>query len=262
MGTETKTTAANSRAKLVEMAHHNMQLVESGELPQADDVLRVPASHYYDQERWRQEMDRVWKRMPLMLALSCELKKPGDYKTIEVCGIPVLVVRNGAGEVSAFINSCAHRGAVVMTEPRGNAKRFTCPYHAWSYDHDGSLLAIYKENEFGEIDKSCHGLTALPCGERSGLIWVTLDPESPLSLDTFLCGYDHLLAHFGFESWELFEDRTIAGPNWKIAYDGYMDLYHLADPAQEHLRLQHAESGPLLRLGPASAGVLAEPAAL
>ena len=84
-----------------------------------------------------------------------------------------------------------------------------------------------REDDFGEIDRSCHGLTALPAAERAGLIWVTLDPESKLSIDTFLCGYDHLLDQFGFETWALFDTRTVDGPNWKIAYDGYMDLYHL-----------------------------------
>lgn len=227
MGETRKTTAENSRATLIDMAHHNMAVVESGELEKAADVLRVPASHYYDEDRWRLEMDRVFKRMPLMLAMSCELKTTGDFKTIEVCGVPVLMVRSESGEARAFINSCSHRGALVMTEARGRKMRFTCPYHAWTYDHDGSLVSVYSEEDFGEIDKSCHGLTRLPCGERSGMIWVTLDPDSPLELDSFLCGYDHLLSHFGFESWELFEDRTIAGPNWKIAYDGYMDLYHL-----------------------------------
>ncbi|MFB3104960.1 MAG: SRPBCC family protein, partial [Pseudomonadales bacterium] len=63
--------------------------------------------------------------------------------------------------------------------------------------------------------------------ERAGMIWVTLDPHSTLDIDTFLCGYDSVLASFGFENWELFDERTLAGPNWKIAYDGYMDLYHL-----------------------------------
>ena len=227
MGRQSKTTAENSRTRLIDMARHNMNVIESGELTRADEVLRVPASHYYDEARWRKEMDRVFRRMPLMLAMSCELKATGDFKTIEVCGVPVLMVRDGAGRVRAYINSCAHRGAVVVTEPRGNSKRFTCPYHAWTYDHEGDLVAVYAEQDFGEIDKSCHGLTELPCGERAGMVWVTLDSNSTLNLDTFLCGYDHLLGHFGFESWELFEDRTIAGPNWKIAYDGYMDLYHL-----------------------------------
>ena len=227
MGKQTNTTKANSRDKLIEMARHNMQLVDAGELERADEVLRVPATHYYDEDRWRLEIDQVWKRMPLMLSLSCELKETGDFKTIEVCGVPVLMLRDASGTARAYINSCAHRGAIVVTDDRGNRKRFSCPYHAWTYDHDGALVAIYKEEDFGDVDKSCNGLTELPCGERAGMVWVTLDPDSPLELDTFLCGYDHMLSHFGFDTWELFEDRTVVGPNWKIAYDGYMDLYHL-----------------------------------
>ena len=227
MAKQTGTTAANARAKLIEMAHHNMSVVDAGELDRAERVMRVPAHHYHDQTRWQQEMDQVFKRMPLMLAMSCELKEAGDFKTIEVCGMPVLMVRDETLTVRAYVNSCSHRGAVIVTDQRGNRKRFSCPYHAWTYDHAGDLVAIYAEKDFGEVDKSCHGLTPLPTGERAGMIWVTLDPDSPLDIDTFLCGYDHMLAHFGFESWELFEDRTVAGPNWKIAYDGYMDLYHL-----------------------------------
>lgn len=227
MGKTVKTTAENSRAQLIEMAKHNMAVIDAGELEKVPDVMRVPAEHYYDETRWKQEMDRVFKRLPLMLAMSCELKKAGDYKTIEVCGVPVLIVRTDSGEARAFVNSCAHRGAIVMTEARGNKKRFTCPYHAWTYDHNGDLVNVYSEDDFGEIDKSCHGLTRLPTGERAGMIWVNLDANSKLDIDAYLCGYDHLLAHFGFENWELFEDRTIAGPNWKVAYDGYMDLYHL-----------------------------------
>jgi carnitine monooxygenase subunit len=224
---DTRTTAANSRAKLIELARRNMELVRSGSIDLRDDVLRVPAQHYYDPERWQLEIDRVFKRMPLMLAMSCELRAAGDFKTIEVAGVPVLMVRDEDLQVRAYVNSCSHRGAVIVTEAAGNHKRFTCPYHAWTYDHGGNLVSVYLEREFGHIDKSCHGLTALPVGERAGMIWVTLDPKSPLDIDRFLCGYDHLLAHFGFEDWTLFESRTLASPNWKVAYDGYMDLYHL-----------------------------------
>jgi phenylpropionate dioxygenase-like ring-hydroxylating dioxygenase large terminal subunit len=89
------------------------------------------------------------------------------------------------------------------------------------------LVAILSEDDFGAIDKSDHALPSLPVAERAGMVWVTLDPASTLDIDTFLCGYDEVLAHFGFENWHLFESRTVLGPNWKIAYDGYMDLYHL-----------------------------------
>jgi phenylpropionate dioxygenase-like ring-hydroxylating dioxygenase large terminal subunit len=217
----------SARKQLIDMARHNIELVKAKSIDQTEDVMRVPASHYYDQARWRQEMELVFKRMPLMLAMSCELKEAGDFKAMEVCGVPVLMVRDGDGAPRAYINSCSHRGAVVVTERSGKKARFTCPYHAWVYDHNGDLVSVYAEEDFGCIDKSTHGLVPLPVGERAGMIWVTLDPDSTLDLDTFLCGYDTLLEQFGFADWALFEHRTVAGPNWKVAYDGYMDLYHL-----------------------------------
>ena len=209
------------------MARHNMQHAEAGTIDQEPDVFRVPSTVYHDRERWRLEMDRVFRRVPLMLAMTAELREPGDYKAMYAAGMPVLIARGQDGQVRAFINSCAHRGAVIMPEGTGNTRRFTCPYHAWSYNEDGELIGIYAPKDFGEIDRSCHGLTALPVAERSGLIWVTLNPESSLDIDAFLSGYDEVLGQFGFESWHLFDARTLAGPNWKIAYDGYLDLYHL-----------------------------------
>ncbi len=141
--------------------------------------------------------------------------------------MPVLIVRGADRQLRAFVNSCAHRGAQVVLEPTGNARRFVCPYHAWTYDQTGALVGILSEKDFGAIDKSCHGLVQLPLLERAGLVWVTLDTRSTLSIEKFLCGYDALLAHFGFESWTPIAKRTVKGPNWKIAYDGYLDLYHL-----------------------------------
>jgi len=212
---------------LIEMARDNLAHVRAGTINQAAGVCKVPASHYYDHARWRLEMDRVFKRMPLLLAMTCEIPSPGDYKAMEVAGVPVLITRDQSGTVRAFVNMCSHRGAVIMAEGTGNAKRFTCPYHAWSYGQDGQLIGVYAPKDFGEIDRSCYGLTALRTTERAGLVWVILDPHSTLDFDLFLAGYDGLLDHFGFANWHLFERRTLRGPNWKIAYDGYMDLYHL-----------------------------------
>lgn len=221
------TTTSATRSRLVEMARHNMASARSATIDQAESVMEIEAERYYDPQRWQQEIERVFKRMPLMLAMSCELAAPGDFKTLEVAGVPVLLVRDEDQAVRAYVNSCSHRGAQIVTERSGNRRRFSCPYHAWTYDHGGNLVAVYAERDFGTIDKSCYGLTALPAGERAGMVWVTLDPASPLDLDAFLCGYDGILEHFGFADWTLYDQRTVAGPNWKIAYDGYMDLYHL-----------------------------------
>ncbi len=209
------------------IARRNMELVEADTLDRADEVMTLSAESYFDPVRWEREIDRVFKRMPLMLALSCELREAGDFKTQDVCGVPVLLVRQSDGEVRAFINSCSHRGAVVVTESCGNRRRFSCPYHAWTYDGEGDLVKVFAEEDFGEVDRAANGLTRLPVNERAGMIWVCLDPDSPLDMNAFLCGYDDLLAQFGFADWSLFDSRTIAGPNWKLCYDGYLDLYHL-----------------------------------
>ncbi len=216
-----------SRAQLIRMAQDNIAHAKAGTIDQTPDVQRVPASNYYDPQRWRLEMERVFRRMPLMLALSVELPNAGDYRALEVAGVPVLLSRHPDGDVRAFVNMCSHRGSQIMPEGAGNSRRFTCPYHAWTYDQGGALVAVYAKKDFGDIDLSCNGLATLPVAERAGMIWVTLDPNSTLNIDTFLSGYDALLNEFGFKDWYLFSRRTIAGPNWKIAYDGYMDLYHL-----------------------------------
>ncbi len=216
-----------SRERLIEMTRHSIEHAKAGTLEQEPDVFRVPASNYTDPERWRREMDGIFKRLPLVLATTAELREPGSYKAMQVLGVPVLIARAPDGALRTFVNMCSHRGAVIMPEGNGKARRFICPYHAWTYDEKGALVGILSAKDFGEVDKSCLGLTALPVAERAGLVWVCVDPESKLDIDTFLCGYDEMLAHFGFADWHVVSRRQVDGPNWKIAYDGYLDLYHL-----------------------------------
>ncbi len=216
-----------SRAQLINMARHNIAHAKAGTIEQAPDIVKVPVQNYFDPDRWQLEMDRIFRRMPLLLAMTDELRNPGDYKAMEAVGMPVLLSRGEDGEVRAFVNMCRHRGSQVMLPGCGNTHRFTCPYHAWTYDHEGALVGVYAPKDFGDVNKEENGLVPLPVAERAGMIWVIVNPDSKLDIDTFLSGYDELLGHFHFEDWHLFEQRAIAGPNWKIAYDGYMDLYHL-----------------------------------
>ena len=216
-----------SKTKLIEIAKENIRHANAGTIDQAPDVMKIPATNYYDPARFEQEVRQVFRRMPLVLAPTAELANPGDYKAMEAVGVPVLLTRGKDGIVRGFINSCSHRGTGVTLEGCGNKSRFICPYHGWTFDQKGALVGIASKNDFGEIDVSAYGLTELPVLEKAGLIWCILDPASTLSIDSFLSGYDAMLSHFGLESWHLFQKRTIKGPNWKIAYDGYLDLYHL-----------------------------------
>ncbi len=216
-----------SRAKLIEIARRSIAHAKAGTVDQAEDVYRVPATNYYEPERWRLEMEGIFKRIPLVLGFSTELRDPGSYRAMTVADTPVLLTRTKDGSIRGFLNVCSHRGAVVVPEGTGSGRRFTCPYHAWAYDNEGALLGVYKSKDFGDIDKKCLGLTPLPVAERAGLIFGSLTPDSPVDLDTFLCGYDEMLAHLGFEDCVLVGRQQVEGPNWKVAYDGYLDFYHL-----------------------------------
>ena len=103
-----------SRERLIEMARNNMEHANAGTIPQTDDIFRVPVGNYFEEERWRDEMTKVFQRMPLMLAMTAELRNPGDYKAMNVGGTPLLICRNREGKVKAFINSCSHRGAQLV----------------------------------------------------------------------------------------------------------------------------------------------------
>jgi nitrite reductase/ring-hydroxylating ferredoxin subunit len=216
-----------SRPKLIEIAKANLAHARAETTDQADDIYQVPAEHYFDHDRWQLEMKQIFRRIPLLMATTSELPNPGDWKALTAANVPILLSRSKSGEVKAFFNMCSHRGAQIMPEGRGNTHRFTCPYHAWSYNSEGELTSIYSNKEFGDLDKQCHSLTELPCLERAGLIWVTLNRNTTLSIEDFLCNYDEMLEHFDFANWHYFAHQTIKGPNWKIAYDGYLDLYHL-----------------------------------
>lgn len=200
---------------------------KAGTTPHEPAQLRVPVGHYTDPDRWALEMDRIFRRVPLLLAFSAEMAKPFAYKALDVMGVPVLLTRDADGRVHSFVNMCRHRGAQVVEVGTGTARRHACPYHAWTYDSEGELVGIFERADFGEVDQSCHALVPLPVEERAGLIFGCVVPGADLNLDDFLCGYDRMLAHHDLASCHVVGRQQVSGPNWKVAYDGYLDFYHL-----------------------------------
>jgi len=216
-----------SREKLVAMAERTIAHNKAGTVHLTESVTTIPASNYFDPERWQREVDMIFKRVPLLLAMTAEIKEVNTYKAIDVVGMPVLISRGADGIARAFVNMCSHRGAQLVDPGVGTARRFACPYHNWTYNQEGDLVGIFKQDDFGQLETSCLGLTQLPIAERAGLIWVTLSPDSKLDFDAFFAGYDEMLEFCDFASMNHFGTRILAGPNWKISFDGYVDFYHL-----------------------------------
>ena len=216
-----------SKQQLLAITRREIENLQQERIDLMPDILEVPAAHYCDRGRWQLEVERVFKRLPLALAFSVEFPEPGAIRTLQVAGVPVLIARGPDGGIGAFVNMCSHRGNQVVLEESGTARSFRCGYHAWNYALDGELLNVFDEKNFGTIDKSCHGLTRLPAAERAGLVWVTLNPRSTLDVDVFLAGYGDMLEHLALGQTHLVGRQQLAGPNWKVAYDGYRDFYHV-----------------------------------
>jgi nitrite reductase/ring-hydroxylating ferredoxin subunit len=216
-----------SREQLVAQAARTLEWAQKGTAPLEPEVMRVPTRLYTDPEQWALEVDRIFKRLPLVLALSSEMAEPHSYKAMDVMGVPLLLTRGDDGVVRSLVNMCSHRGAGVAEEGRGEARRFTCPYHAWVYDTRGDLVGMFQPERFGQIDPSCHGLTPLPVAERAGLIFGGIVPRMPFDIDAYLCGYGDMLQDHDLAGCRFVGRVRFPGPNWKLAYDGYLDFYHL-----------------------------------
>lgn len=215
------------RNEQIRIAKRLLAHIEAGTAESASHQYRVPVAKYADADLWAEEVDAFYKRLPIVAGMSCELAEPGAFKAEDIVGIPVLLVRDGEGRMNAFLNVCRHRGMPVAAGC-GKASRFTCPYHAWTYDESGRLVGITSEETFGPIDRSDHGLTRLPCAERAGLIFVGLTPGMPFDIDGYLAGVDRHIAAGEPDRLYCGGGRVIDAPNWKIVMEGHLESYHFA----------------------------------
>lgn len=217
-----------NRAEFVGLTKRLMEHAENGTTDQAENIYRVPIASYVDPDIWQEEIDVIFKRVPLLMALSCELPKNGSFKALDVVGVPVLVIRGTDGKARAFLNVCRHRGAEIVGVGCGEARRLTCPYHGWSYDSNGHLAGVYGRESFGEIDAESMGLTELGCDEQAGMIFACLTPGIAVDARAWLCGFDEILEPFHMEDWHVISRRELDGANWKVCYDGYLEGYHFS----------------------------------
>jgi phenylpropionate dioxygenase-like ring-hydroxylating dioxygenase large terminal subunit len=216
------------RSEYINLATRLLNHVDNGTTDSAENVKYIPVENYVDPERWQRERDAIFKRLPLMLAFTCEMREPGDYKSVEVVGVPILIVRGQDGRVRAFIGVCSHRGTVLTEEGKGRCEQFTCPYHGWTYNDRGALIGVAGRRKFGDVDTAARSLTELPSVERAGMIFVSLTPGATIDLDDYLAGMLPELESFGFQNWHLYKQNELATSNWKVAHDGYLEGYHFS----------------------------------
>ena len=191
----------------------------------------LPVSPYLCQDFFEGEREHIFGELWLNVARGCEIPAPGDFivRPVEIRNASVIVVRGQDGVIRAFHNACSHRSAKVEWRTCGNTRRFSCPYHAWSYDTQGKLRGVPDEENFPGLDKANNALTPIACDTWNDLIFINFDQTPKQSLREYLGTLTEYADDYpmsDFDAW-IGVDVGIVNCNWKIFLDAFQEVYHL-----------------------------------
>jgi carnitine monooxygenase subunit len=215
------------RDQLIDLTRRALKLARDNATDLAPRQHTVEAREYTSQDR--HDRDRAMlMASPQLVGYVSELPEPGAYCTKTVMGRSILLTKTSDGSVKAFDNVCLHRQSQVATGC-GSAKRFTCPYHSWTYDNTGRLVTVPGREGFPEVGVKSDGLTELPAAEFAGFLWVSLDPGTPLDVAAHLGELADELDSWGIGRWAPLGEKVLDSPiNWKLAIDTFAENYHFA----------------------------------
>lgn len=199
------------------------------------DYSRVPYWLYHDPNIYELEQERIFKGPTWsLIGLEAEIPLPGDFRTTVIGDTPVIVNRALDGTIHAMVNRCAHRGAIVRREPRGNATDHICIYHRWCYGLDGKLQGVpFRRGLKGkggmgpDFHMAEHGLRQLQVASHAGVIFASFDSAvEPLEDYLGPVFVHHLDRLFGKPIRILGYQRQRTFGNWKLYLENNRDTYH------------------------------------
>jgi phenylpropionate dioxygenase-like ring-hydroxylating dioxygenase large terminal subunit len=186
----------------------------------------MPPSVYTSESFVQRELADVFAKEWVSVGRVDALKKAGDYVTYELAGEPVLVMRGADGRLRAMSNVCLHRMSTLL-EGSGNKQAIVCPYHAWTYNLDGTLRAAPAMEQNSAFCKEGQRLKPVRCEEWLGWVMITLNPDAPPVAET-LREVEGLIDDYGMEHYvETFRETHVWDTNWKILAENFMESYHL-----------------------------------
>ena len=189
----------------------------------------IPAAVHHSRSFFEHEQRRVFNQEWICIGRTDELPNAGDFLSHQIANVPVMVVRQDDGTIKAFVNACAHRYACLTKEIAGNTKRFTCPYHAWTYDLDGQLIRASFMDMKENFDVKDHRLRGLHHEEWQGFIYVTLSEKPKHSVNEVLVPFtENIIGRFDLPSYKTVMRREMTwGANWKNLIENFTESYHV-----------------------------------
>jgi phenylpropionate dioxygenase-like ring-hydroxylating dioxygenase large terminal subunit len=188
----------------------------------------LPAWVYNNAELTRLELERVLKPSWQIVCHVNSIPNTGDFETFDLGAESVMVLRDRDGSIRAFHNVCRHRGARLLDGSGNCPATITCPYHGWTYRHDGSLIGMPVRESFPGLDRGEHGLRPVRVDIALSFVWVCLAGDPPPVAKVWGQLADELLPY-------RLQDMVPLGPisqeswpvDWKIAMDNYLESYHV-----------------------------------
>lgn len=205
-------------------------MLKSPETIQAGPFV-VDRDCYTDPAIFALEQKHIFTRTWAFVAHESELAEPGDYRTAEVGGQPVIAVRGKDGEIRGFYNSCRHKATMLLTERSGKCEQIRCPYHHWTYDTQGNLKSVPRVEAYGpDFDLDKFGLVEVPRIEQVlGLIFVRLTTDGP-DLQSYIADAMPYLEEVALYTGEPLDTLGIYDylydGNWKLLMENTVDDYH------------------------------------
>jgi phenylpropionate dioxygenase-like ring-hydroxylating dioxygenase large terminal subunit len=151
--------------------------------------------HYVDPALFERERDRVFGGQWVPVCRVEDVRNAGDFVTYDLAGDPVVVTRTRDGALRALANVCRHRN-MILVEGAGNVPALQCPYHRWTYDLDGALVAAPQFGDVDGFDRSAHCLPHLAVDTWQGFVLVNTDVDAA-PLGPRLAGLDAVVDRYG-----------------------------------------------------------------
>ena len=193
----------------------------------------LPRPFYTDENIYRAEMERIFRRGWLFAGHTCQIPRPGDYFVYDIDTESIIVTRDRAGEIRALFNFCRHRGARLCREAAGHAGKFVCPYHQWVYELDGRLLKTTRMGD--DFDPSQFGLHPAHVRELDGLIFVNL-ADNPRSFDEAHEQIGSVIRPHRLARAKVAHVASYdVAANWKLVIENQRECFHCPSNHPEYL---------------------------
>ncbi|MFN8224391.1 MAG: aromatic ring-hydroxylating dioxygenase subunit alpha [Gaiellales bacterium] len=193
-------------------------------------TVTLPYDWYSDPAVLTLERERLFSRFWQYVVSASDVAESGWYATATVGETPVVIVRDRDGELRGFVNVCRHRG-FVLCEGSGKRETLQCPYHAWTYDLDGSLRAAPRADREPGFDRDGLGLRPIAVAQWGPFVFASLDVDAA-PLEEWLGDVPERIAATGLELDAVAFARRIEVPvyeaNWKICAENFLECYHCA----------------------------------